>query len=76
LKLFKQNEAALMTKADLWVAMVVILSETEHMLADAAGQLFDRTVIAIRDKRCDVHNRLIPFTVPVPLSGNHIHTTS
>ncbi len=76
LKLFEQNEAALVTKAGLREAMVVILSEIEHVLADAAGQLFNRAVIAIWDKRRDVHNRLIPFMVPVPLSGNHIYTTS
>jgi hypothetical protein len=76
LKLFKQNEAAFMTKANLWEAMVIILSEIEHMLADTAGQLFNRTIIAIWDKRCDVHNRLLPFTVPVPPSGNHIYKTS
>jgi len=47
LKLFEQNEAALVTKAGLREAMVVILSEIEHVLADAAGQLFNRAVIAI-----------------------------
>ena len=42
LKLFEQNEAALVTKAGLREAMVVILSEIEHVLADAAGELLDR----------------------------------
>ena len=76
MQLFEQNETAFVTKADLWEAMVVILSKIEHVLADSTGQLFNRAVIAIWDKRCDVHNRLIPFMVPVPLSGNHIYTTS
>ena len=37
LKLFDQYEAALVTKADLRAAMVVVLSKIEHVLADAAG---------------------------------------
>jgi len=76
LKLFEHNEAALVTKADLREAMVVILREIEYVLADAAGQLFNRAVIAIWDKRRDVHKRLLPFMIPVPPSGNHIYTTS
>jgi hypothetical protein len=75
LKLFEQNEAALMAKAHLREAMVVILSEIEHVLADAAGQLFNRAVIAIWDKRRDVHNRLIHFMVPVPPSENQMYMT-
>src|SRR5205807_8422348 len=59
-KLLTQNEATLMTKADLWKAMVVILSDVEHMLADAAGQLFNRAAVAVWNKRRDIHNVAIP----------------
>ncbi len=67
LKLFKQNEAALVTKANLREAMIVILSKIEHMFADPTGQLFNRAVIAIWDKRRDVHNTLIPFISITPV---------
>jgi hypothetical protein len=66
LKLFEQNEAAFVTKADLREAMVVILSEIEHVLADSAAQLFNRSIIAIWDERRDVHNRFLPFMVLIP----------
>ncbi len=50
-----------MTKADLRVALVIILSDVEYMLADPAGQLFNRAVVAIWNKRRDIHNIPIPF---------------
>ena len=75
LKLFEQDEAALVTKADPREATVVVLSKIEHVLADAADQLFNRAVKAVWDKRRDVHNRLIPFMVgPRSLFGKpHIY---
>ena len=44
-----------MTKADLWVAMIIILRDVEDMLADTAGESRNRTTIAIRDERGNVH---------------------
>ncbi len=44
-----------MTKADLWVAMIIILRDVEDMLADTASESRNRTTIAIRDERGNVH---------------------
>jgi len=57
-----QNEATLVTKADLWKAMIIILRDVEHMLADTTGEPLNRTIIAIRDGRGDVHIILVLFT--------------
>jgi hypothetical protein len=46
-QLFKQNEAALMTKADLREATVVVLGDVEEVLAVAASQLFNMAVVTI-----------------------------
>ena len=60
-KLFKQNEAALVTEADLREATEVVLGYVEQMLANSARQLFNRAVVTIWDDRCDVHTVLGPF---------------
>jgi len=60
-KLFKQNEAALVTKANLREATVVVLGYVEQMLANAARQLFNRAVVTIWDDRCDLHTVFRPF---------------
>ena len=61
LKLFKQDEATLVTKAHLREATIVVLSNVEKMLADTASQLFNRTIVAIWDDWRDVHTMLRPF---------------
>lgn len=40
---------------------MVILSNVEEVLTDLARQLFNRTIVAIWDDRCDVHSTLKPF---------------
>jgi len=60
-KLLTQNEATFVTKADLWVAMIIILRDVEDMLADTAGEPLNRTTIAIRDERGNVHIILALF---------------
>jgi hypothetical protein len=59
--LAQQNEAALVTKADLREATVVVLGYVEQRLANAARQLLNRAVVTIWDDRCDVHTVFRPF---------------
>jgi hypothetical protein len=42
-------------------AAIVVLGDVKQVLADVAGQLFNRTILAIWDDRGDVHSTLIPF---------------
>jgi hypothetical protein len=60
-KLFQQDKAALVTVVYLLKTAIVILGDVEDMLADPAGQLLNRTIIAIWDDWGDVHSTLIPF---------------
>ena len=50
-----------MTVVNFREAAIVVLGDVEQVLADSAGQLFNRTIVAIWDNRGDVHNALIPF---------------
>ena len=61
LKLFEQDEAALVAVAHLLEAAIVVLGDVEQVLADVARQLFNRTIVAIWNDRRDVHSMLIPF---------------
>lgn len=50
-----------MTETHLWMVMIVVLGDVENMLADTTGESLDRSSIAVRDERGDVHMILVLF---------------
>ncbi len=74
-KLFQQDKAALVTVVNLLKTAVVVLGDVEDMLADPAGQLFNRTIVAILDDGGDVHSTLIPFRSIIHVSLSKDTTT-
>jgi hypothetical protein len=69
LKLFKQDEATFVTKANLLEATIVVLSNVEKMLADTTSQLFNRPIVTIWDDRRDIHIMFVPFGSIIPERG-------
>jgi len=74
-KLFKQDEATLMTKADLQEAKIVVLGNVEEMLADATRQSFNRAIVTIWDDRRNLHSMFRPFR-SLPHVGRGKDTTT